>query len=96
MTTPTPRHRLTRDIVAGILWFIGLFTWDAIDSYYQLKRATGRIKTDEATMEAVEGAVASFVGGAAAAYVYMGVLAGVLLHRVVRLLHRSAPRPDAG
>ena len=91
MTTPTPRHRLTRDIVAGILWFIGLFTWDAIDSYYQLKRATGRIKTDEATMEAVEGAVASFVGGAAAAYVVMGVLAGVLLHCVVRLLHRSAP-----
>ena len=47
-------------------------------------------------MEAVEGAVASFVGGAAAAYVFMGVLAGVLLHCVVRLLHRSARRPDAG
>ena len=64
---------------------------DAIDSYYQLEaRATGRIKTDEATMEAVEGAVAS-QGGAAAAYVFMGVLAGVLLHCVVRPLHRSAP-----
>ena len=88
------RHPLSRDIIAVTLWFIGLFVWDAVDSYYQLKRATQRINTDSATMDAVEGAVLSFVSGAAAAYLFMGVMAGLLLHCVVRLLHHH-PLPTA-
>jgi len=89
------RHPFSRDVIAGVLWFSGLFVWDAVDSYYQLKRATGRIKTDASTMEAVEGAVLSFVGGAAAAYLFMGLMMGLLLHCIMRLLnkHPQATKP---
>ena len=90
MSNPS-RHPLARDAITGVLWFVGLFIWDAVDSYYRLKRATGRIKTDATTMDAVEGAVLSFVGGAAAAYVFMGLMAGLLLHCIIRVLHSQPP-----
>ena len=91
MMSKPSRHPLARDAITGVLWFVGLFIWDAVDSYYRLKRATGRIKTDSTTMDAVEGAVLSFVGGAAAAYVFMGLMAGLLLHCVIRVLHSQPP-----
>ena len=76
-----------RDLIYGIFWFVVLFVWDALDSLIYLKRATGRIKTDETTVQQLQGAVLEFVTGAALAYLTMGLMAGIMLHLLIRILH---------
>ena len=76
-----------RDLVYGVLWFTILFVWDALDSLIYLKRATGRIRTDETTVQQLQGAVVEFVTGAALAYLTMGLMAGIMLHLLIRILH---------
>ena len=92
---PRPfKHPLRRDAVLGLAWLTGLFIWDAVDSYYQLVRATARIRTDQATMDALQEAVIAFVGGAAAAYLMLGFLVGLLLNGLHRVLSPGPlPRP---
>lgn len=76
-----------RNLLFGVGWFIILFVWDAADSWFYLQRATSRIKTDETTVEQLKGAVFEYVSGAGAAYILMGLMAGVMLHIVMQILH---------
>ena len=80
-----------RTILFGVLWFTILFAWDAADSWFYLRRATSRIKTDETTVEQLKGAVLEYVTGAGAAYILMGLMAGVMLHIVLNILHPRRP-----
>lgn len=68
-----------RNLILGVLWFAGLFIWDALDSLFSLQRATERIKTDDTTVAALQGAVLEYVSGAAGAYIAMGLMAGIML-----------------
>lgn len=76
-----------RDLIYGVFWFIVLFVWDTLDSLIYLRRATGRIKTDETTVQQLQGAVLEFITGAALAYLTMGLMAGIMLHLLIRILH---------
>ena len=78
---------IRRDILFGVFWFIGLFTWDALDSYYSIQRATSRINTDKTTVAQLKGAVVDYVIGAGMAYLCMGIMAGIMLHLLIRILH---------
>ena len=75
-----------RNAALGVLWFIGLFTWDALDSWWSLNRATNRIQSDTSTIEALTGAAIDFVLGAAGAYLTMGLMAAVMLHLLLSIL----------
>ena len=86
-----PLKRTTRNILLGLFWFIALFVWDALDSLFYLKRATSRIKTDETTVSQLKGAVLDYVTGAASAYLLMGIMAGIMIHLIMRILHPDRP-----
>lgn len=80
-------NRAMRNILMGLIWFIILFVWDSLDSLFYLRRATARIKTDETTVSQLQGAVIDYVLGAGSAYLVMGLMAGVMLHLLMRMLH---------
>lgn len=80
-----------RNIALGIGWFAVLFIWDALDSLFYLRRATARIKTDETTVTQLKGAVLEYVASVATAYLVMGLLAGIMIHLVMHILHPSPP-----
>ncbi|MGB0637852.1 MAG: sulfatase family protein [Myxococcota bacterium] len=80
-------RQIRRNILFGVVWFIGLFTWDALDSYYSIQRATSRINTDKTTITQLKGAVTDYVIGAGMAYLCMGIMAGIMLHLLIRILH---------
>jgi len=71
----------------GLGWFLCLLVWDTADSLHYLRRATGRIKTDETTISQLKGAVIEYLYGVSASYMLMGLMAGVMLHLVGRILH---------
>jgi arylsulfatase A-like enzyme len=59
--------------------------WDALDSYFNLNRAMGRIQTDPTTVNALRGAVTEFIAGAALAYLCMGLMAGLMATLLCRI-----------
>jgi arylsulfatase A-like enzyme len=81
-----------RDILFGVIWFSILLGWDTADSLHYLKRATGRIKTDETTIAQLKGAVIDYLTGVSLSYMLMGVMAGIMLHLLGRILSPSRPK----
>ena len=81
-----------RDILFGVFWFGILLTWDTADSLHYLKRATGRIKTDKTTVEQLKGAVIEYLVNVSLSYLLMGVMAGIALYLLGRILHPERPR----
>ena len=81
-----------RDILFGVFWFGVLLTWDTLDSLHYLKRATGRIKTDKTTVEQLKGAVIEYLVNVSLSYLLMGVMAGIALYLLGRILHPERPR----
>ena len=86
---------LKRNVALGIAWFASLFIWDALDSWWSLSRATTRIQSDASTIDALKSSAIDFVLGAAGAYLLMGLMAAVMLHFVLGVLHETPQRRGA-
>jgi len=86
---------LKRNLVLGVVWFLSLFTWDALDSWWSLRRATTRIQSDPSTIDALKSSAIEFVLGAAGAYIVMGLMAAIMLHLLLAILHEVPQRIGA-
>lgn len=82
---------IIRDIIFGVLWFSSLLAWDTADSLHYLKRATGRIKTDQTTIAQLKGAVIDYLAAVSLSYMVMGLMAGIMLHLLGRILGPNRP-----
>lgn len=82
---------IIRAITMGLVGLSGLFAVDAWDSYRLFRRSTMRIRTDQATLDLLTGAVTDYVGRVAVAYILLGVLAGIGVHLATRLWFPETP-----
>ncbi len=83
---------IRRNLGLAMAWLAALFTVDATDSYFMLVRSTRRIRSDRTTVELLENAVVDYVVRCIASYLLLGLLAGLLLHLLLRVWHPTPPR----
>jgi len=80
-----------RNLVLALVWLVGLFVVDAVDSYFSLIRSTKRIRSDDETVALLESAVVEYVIQCAASYLLVGLMVGVVLHLLIRVYHPQMP-----
>ena len=91
MTTSSFKVSVKRSLLIGMLSLGMLFAFDAWDSYRLFRRATRRIRTDEATLELLTNAVTGYIWRAALGYALVGLIVGVTVTLALRFWFSTAP-----
>ncbi|MDP6931965.1 MAG: hypothetical protein QGG40_03575, partial [Myxococcota bacterium] len=82
---------LLRNGLFGIVWLAILFGIDTWESLRHIERATRHIRSSAAVSTMLQDAAVGYVTGIALSYLWMGVVAGILLHLVFRILFPTPP-----
>lgn len=82
---------MRRDLGFGIAWFGGLFAFDVLSSWSELRSALGRVEAEEDVMWVARREIAIYVVQALGTYLLMGLVAGLVL----ALLNRALPGGSA-
>ncbi len=77
--------RLRIDLVWGVLWLAALFALDVATSRRAIGSAFAKVRHDPSVTDIVEHEITLFVVQMGAIYVAMGLVAGVVLHQVLRV-----------
>lgn len=83
---------MRRDLGFGLLWFLGLFALDAGSSLFEFAEAFEGVRRDPTTVWLVRQEVAAYAGSMLAAYLLLGLIAGLILALLVRGLPASPHR----
>lgn len=69
-----------RSLLGGVVWFSILYGIDVIASYYLISHTTKRVRHDDQTSQILIEEVASFLGQVFMGYLFLGLLAGIVVH----------------
>ena len=82
---------LHKSIGIGFLWLTILFVIDTVDSVYLLSKTTTRIKAEAYITDLLVQAVGEYVAEILFGYLFIGLLAGILIHLFLRLWFPETP-----
>ena len=81
---------MRRALRFGFLWFLGLFGFDALSSYWELRKALTRMEADPDAINIARREVGVYILHAVLVYAVMGIISGILLH-LLQQSFRGAP-----